>query len=62
MANNITPYLVDKNRETTSIQFIIRKNGQRYRYVSGISIQSEHWLDNKRWSGEGKKYPDGFIN
>lgn len=61
MANNITPYLVDKNRETTSIQFIIRKNGQRYRYVPGISIQTEHWLDNKRWCREGKKYPDGFI-
>lgn len=61
MANNITPYLVDKNRGTTSIQFIIRKNGQRYRYVPGISIQTEHWLDNKRWCREGKKYPDGFI-
>lgn len=61
MANNIAPYLVDKNRETTSIQFIIRKKGQRYRYVPGITVQTEHWIDNKRWCREGKKYPDGFI-
>ncbi|WP_158712801.1 tyrosine-type recombinase/integrase [Parabacteroides pacaensis] len=58
---NILPYLVDKNREITSIQFIIRKNGQRYRYVPGITVQTEHWIDNKRWCREGKKYPDGFI-
>lgn len=61
MANKINPYLVDKSKETTSIQFIIRKNGERYRYTPGISIQTEHWIDSQRWCREGKKYPDGFL-
>lgn len=61
MANKINPFLVDKSKETTSIQFIIRKNGERYRYTPGISIRTEHWIDSQRWCREGKKYPDGFL-
>ena len=56
------PYLVDKRKELTSIQFIIRLKGQRLRFVPGISVQTKYWIDNNKWCKENKQYPDGYLN
>ncbi|MFR9166141.1 MAG: tyrosine-type recombinase/integrase [Dysgonomonas sp.] len=56
-----TPYLVDKNKEKTSLQFIIRLKGQRLRFVPGITIETKFWIDNKKWCKENKLYPDGHT-
>lgn len=61
MANNINPFLIDKKKEKTTIQFIIRKNGERYRYNPGISVDTANWIDSKHWCREGKKFPDSYI-
>lgn len=56
------PYLVDKRKEKTSIQFIIRIKGKRLRYNPGITIMTKHWIDNNKWCKENKQYPDGYLN
>lgn len=56
------PYLVDKKKEITSIQFIIRIKGHRLRFVPGIKIETKFWIDNNRWCKENKQYPDGYLN
>lgn len=61
MSNNINPFLANKKKEKTSIQFIIRKNGERYVFNPGITVETANWIDSKRWCREGKKYPEGFT-
>lgn len=56
------PYLIDKRKDKTTIQFIIRLKGQRLRFVPGISVETKHWIDSKRWCRENKQYPDGYLN
>lgn len=56
------PYLVDKRKETTSIQFIIRMKGQRLRFVPGITIVTKYWIDNSKWCRENRQYPEGYLN
>lgn len=57
-----TPYLIDKRKDTTSIQFIIRIKGHRLRFVPGITIETKYWIDNNKWCKENKQYPDGYLN
>ncbi|MDR2004181.1 MAG: tyrosine-type recombinase/integrase [Prevotella sp.] len=56
------PYLIDKKREITSIQFIIQIKGRRLRFVPGIKIETKFWIDNNKWCKENKQYPDGYLN
>lgn len=56
------PYLIDKRKDKTTIQFIIRVKGQRLRFVPGISVETKFWIDNSRWCKENKQYPDGYLN
>lgn len=57
-----TPYLIDKRKEITSIQFIIRLKGHRLRFVPGIKVETKFWIDNNKWCKENKQYPDGYLN
>lgn len=56
------PYLIDKRKDITSIQFIIRIKGHRLRFVPGIKVETKYWIDNNRWCKENKQYPDGYLN
>lgn len=56
------PYLIDKKKDTTSIQFIIRIKGHRLRFVPGIKVETKYWIDNYKWCKENKHYPDGYFN
>ena len=56
------PYLVNRKKEKTSIQFIIRIKGQRLRFVPSISVETKYWIDNNKWCKESKQYPDGYLN
>ena len=56
------PYLVDKRKEITSIQFIIRIKGHRLRFVPGIKVETKFWIDNNKWCRENKQYPEGYLN
>lgn len=55
------PYLIDKRKDKTSIQFIIRLKGQRLRFVPGITVETKYWIDNIRWAKDNKQYPDGYL-
>lgn len=56
------PFLIDKRKDKTSIQFIVRIKGQRLRFVPGITIETKYWIDNVRWCKENKQYPEGYLN
>ena len=56
------PILAHKKKEKSAIQFTIRINGSRLRFSPGISIETKHWIDSKRWCRETKQYPDGYLN
>lgn len=55
------PYLIDKRKDKTSIQFIIRIKGQRLRFTPGITVETKYWIDNNKWAKENKQYPDGYL-
>lgn len=56
------PILAHKKKEKSTIQFTIRISGNRLRFSPGISVETKHWIDSKRWCRENKQYPDGYLN
>lgn len=56
------PILAHKKKEKSAIQFTIRISGNRLRFSPGISVETKHWIDSKRWCRENKQYPDGYLN
>ncbi len=52
-------FLKDKNKDSTSIQIIVRYKGQRYKYPTGESVDPNHWLKDRQRCKEGRVFPDG---
>lgn len=61
MAVKVNTLLSRKDRKISSIHFVVRKNGMRYYYYPGISVEVKNWIDGNKFCKEGKKYPDGAI-
>ncbi len=52
-------FLKDKNKDSTSIEIIVRYKGQRYKYPTGESVNPELWLYDKGRCKEGRVFLDG---
>lgn len=59
MAIKVNTLLSRKDREVSSIHFVIRRNGLRYYFYPSISVQVENWIDSDKLCRVGKKYPEG---
>ena len=52
-------FLKDKNKDSTTIEIIVRHKGQRYKYPTGEKVVTDYWNAAKWRCKEGRQYKEG---